>query len=124
MQEIVTDAISIAIQGIVVTLLGLALAALKDWLNARIDNERLQRAISEATDAVYTAVAEQSQAIVDDLKAADAFTPAAAKQAAYDALQRSQDILSWRSKEILDEYKGDAVDYLRAKIEEAVRKQK
>lgn len=123
MQEIITDTLSIVIQGVVLTLLGIGLGYLKTWLQAKIDSERLDSAIAEATDAVYTAVAEQSQKFVDDLKQADAFNQDAAKLAATGALRRTKDILSCRSKEILTEYKGDAEEYLIAKIEEAVRHQ-
>jgi len=124
MQELITDLLSVVIQGVVLTLLGIGLQALKTWLQAKVDSERLDAAIAEATDAVYTAVAEQSQVFVDALKAKGGFTPDAAREAAQAALQRTQQILSTRSQQILTEYKGDATAYLAAKIEEAVRADK
>lgn len=91
---------------------------------SEVNSETLRQALSEAVDAVSTAVTYTSQVYVDALKAQGTFDTEAQKTALQTALNKATELLAEDTKELLQSLYGDLTEWLTVKIEQAVRDQK
>ena len=89
-----------------------------------VNNEVLRQALSEAADAVYTAVTYTSQTYVDSLKEQGKFDKEAQLAALNTALEKAQSLLAAETKELLEYLYGDLQNWLTTKIEQTVKEQK
>lgn len=80
--------------------------------------------IKEIADAISNAVSATSQTYVDALKQAGTFTKEAQAEAAKKALEACIASISPAAREFIEQLYGDISEYLSAKIEAEVRKQK
>lgn len=119
MQVVIIPAIPI-----IVTFLVKFCKAKTDEAISTVNNETLRQAISEATDAVYTAVTYTSQTYVDSLKEQGAFDKEAQIIALNTALKKAQSLLAAETKELLESLYGDLDNWLTTKIEQTVKEQK
>lgn len=93
-------------------------------ISDEIDSEQLRGAVSEAADAVATAVSYTSQTYVDALKKDGIFDVEAQKKALQTSLDMTISLLSMTTISILGSVYGDYEKYLLGKIEAEVRTQK
>lgn len=119
MQVVIIPAIPI-----IVTFLVKFCKAKTDGAISTVNNETLRQALSEATDAVYTAVTYTSQTYVDSLKEQGAFDKEAQIIALNTALKKAQSLLAAETKELLESLYGDLDNWLTTKIEQTVKEQK
>ena len=87
---------------------------------AQTDNMTIKAFLTEATDAVSTAVTYTSQTFVDALKKEGKFD----KDKQQEALNKSLDKAISLAKKALEDIYGDLAAYLTSKIEAEVRSQK
>lgn len=120
----IKDLLTVIIQGLLVPLIVLAGTELTRYLNEKIKSARVQRVLERATDAAQAAVAYVAQSYVDDLKKAGAWNDETGKEAARRALELTKDLLGDYTYNLLKDIAGEAEDYLRSKIEQAVREDK
>lgn len=119
MQVVIIPAIPI-----IVTFLVKFCKAKTDEAISTVNNETLRQALSEATDAVYTAVTYTSQTYVDSLKEQGTFDKEAQIIALNTALKKAQSLLAAETKELLESLYGDLDNWLTTKIEQTVKEQK
>lgn len=119
MQVVIIPAIPI-----IVTFLVKFCKAKTDEAISTVNNETLRQALSEATDAVYTAVTYTSQTYVDSLKEQGTFDKEAQIIALNTALKKAQSLLAAETKELLEFLYGDLDNWLTTKIEQTVKEQK
>lgn len=119
MQVVIIPAIPI-----IVTFLVKFCKAKTDEAISTVNNETLRQALSEATDAVYTAVTYTTQTYVDSLKEQGTFDKEAQIIALNTALKKAQSLLAAETKELLESLYGDLDNWLTTKIEQTVKEQK
>lgn len=102
-----------------------------DFLNAKreeakmkTDNELARKYIDMAADTVAQCVAATNQTYVDSLKNKEIFTKEAQTEAFNKSLEAVLTILNNDALKYLDEFTGDAEQYLTTMIEAEVAKQK
>lgn len=88
---------------------------------SEVESEKLRQALSEATDAVYTAVTYTSQVYVDTLKKSGTFDADAQEKALQTALLEAKAMLADETKTLLESLYGNLDDWLTLKIEQTVR---
>ena len=91
---------------------------------ANAESTKAKTYITEATEAIATAVAATNQTYVDALKNAGKFDGAAQKEAAQKALEACLLSISPAAQEFIEAAYGDIKKYLTTRIEAEVRKQK
>ena len=91
---------------------------------AQTDNMTIKAFLTEATDAVSTAVAYTSQTFVDALKKEGKFDKNKQQEALEKSLDKAISLLSEPAKKALEGIYGDLAAYLTSKIEAEVRSQK
>ena len=93
-------------------------------LNQTAGSERFQRLIDEAEKAITTAVIATSQIYVDGLKKSNSFTEENQREAFNMAFAMARDMMAEETIEVIGTVYGDFEDWMRAKIEAAVRTEK
>lgn len=106
---------------LVAPLLAWGLAIAQRWILAKAKNETAKTVLLIASDAIYAAVAETNQIIVDEAKKDGTWSPETAKAAFERSVERAKQILGKAGEEALQRVVGDANTYIEAKIEETVR---
>ena len=91
---------------------------------AQTDNMTIKAFLTEATDAVSTAVTYTSQTFVDALKKEGKFDKNKQQEALEKSLDKAISLLSEPAKKALEGIYGDLAAYLTSKIEAEVRSQK
>ena len=91
---------------------------------AQTDNMTIKAFLTEATDAVSTAVTYTSQTFVDALKKEGKFDKDKQQEALKKSLDKAISLLSESAKNALTDIYGDLEAYLTSKIEAEVRSQK
>ena len=91
---------------------------------AQTDNMTIKAFLTEATDAVSTAVTYTSQTFVDALKKEGQFDKDRQQEALKKSLDKAISLLSESAKNALTDIYGDLEAYLTSKIEAEVRSQK
>ena len=91
---------------------------------AQTDNMTIKAFLTEATDAVSTAVTYTSQTFVDALKKEGIFDKDKQQEALKKSLDKAISLLSESAKNALTDIYGDLEAYLTSKIEAEVRSQK
>ena len=91
---------------------------------AQTDNMTIKAFLTEATDAVSTAVTYTSQTFVDTLKKEGKFDKDKQQEALEKSLDKAISLLSEPAKKALEDIYGDLRAYLTSKIEAEVRSQK
>ena len=91
---------------------------------AQTDNMTIKAFLTEATDAVSTAVTYTSQTFVDALKKEGKFDKDKQQEALEKSLDKAISLLSEPAKKALEDIYGDLAAYLTSKIEAEVRSQK
>jgi len=91
---------------------------------ATVSNAAIKTTLTEASDAVATAVTYTAQTFVDDLKAAGTFDAAAQKAALATALGKALILISTESKTLIANLYGNLEEWLTTKIEQQVKDQK
>ena len=89
-----------------------------------MDNKILARYLSDATEAITTAVLTVNQTYVDDIKAAGKFDAEAQEHAKKTAVELAKTIMSDMAKEALKIVYGDAEAYIDSAVEKTVRSYK
>jgi len=96
----------------------------RDKAVAGTENIKQQGYIREIMNAIADAVAATSQTYVDTLKQQGKFTPEAQREAASKALKTCMSLVSPAAIAFIEFEYGEAEEYLSARIEAEVRKQK
>ena len=91
---------------------------------AQTDNMTIKAFLTEATDAVSTAVTYTSQTFVDALKKEGKFDKDKQQEALEKSLDKAISLLSEPAKKALEDIYDDLAAYLTSKIEAEVRSQK
>ena len=91
---------------------------------AQTDNMTIKAFLTEATDAVSTAVTYTSQTFVDALKKEGSFDKDKQQEALEKSLNKAISLLSEPAKKALEDIYGNLEAYLTSKIEAEVRSQK
>lgn len=91
---------------------------------AQTDNMTIKAFLTEATDAVSTAVTYTSQTFVDALKKEGKFDKDKQQEALKKSLDKAISLLSESAKNALTDIYGNLEAYLTSKIEAEVRSQK
>ena len=91
---------------------------------AQTDNITIKAFLTEATDAVSTAVTYTSQTFVDALKKEGSFDKDKQQEALEKSLNKAISLLSEPAKKALEDIYGNLEAYLTSKIEAEVRSQK
>lgn len=91
---------------------------------ANAESVKAKTYITEATEAIATAVAATNQTFVDALKNAGKFDKDAQKEAAQKALEACLASISPAAQKFIEAAYGDIREYLTTRIEAEVRKQK
>lgn len=119
------------LQGFLIALLTVLGKFVIDFLNAKreeakikTDNELARKYIDLATDTVAHCVAATNQTYVDSLKNKDIFNKEAQKEAFNKSLDAAMSILNEDAIKYLNDFTGDAEQYLTTLIEAEVAKQK
>lgn len=118
--EIILTAISTAVMALV----GVGITALTEWIKTKTNNEKLDKYVELALDAVYAAVADVMQTYVDALKASGDFSEEKQEEAYKLALTKVRNLMSVATYKALGEAYGDVGEWLRANIQAEVKKQK
>lgn len=95
-----------------------------DHAAANTESTKAKTYITEATEAIASAVAATNQTYVDALKNAGKFDADAQKEAAQKALAACLLSISPAAQEFIERAYGDIKEYLTTRIEAEVRKQK
>ena len=115
-------AVIIAAVPVLVAYFGKAVRSAAQYLGEKSENAMAKKYLSEAADAITTAVTFTSQTYVDALKKSGEFTKENQEWALKVAL--AQGMLTEEAKEFLSEAYGDLSQYLEGRIEAEVRRQK
>jgi hypothetical protein len=91
---------------------------------AGISNEAIRQGISDAMDAVYTAVTVVNQTYVDALKDKNLFDESAQKAAFNQAMDIAKELLTQAAKDALNDLYGQVDGWLGNQIEAAVNEAK
>lgn len=97
---------------------------LNAWINLKVGNEKLAKALERVSDIVHDAVVLVNQRIVDDLKATGKFNPAKQKEAFELALDQALALIDKETKKLLEEVYGDLAAYLSILIEATIKRVK
>ena len=117
-------AVIIAAVPVLVAYFGKAVRSAAQYLGEKSENAMAKKYLSEAADAITTAVTFTSQTYVDALKKSGEFTKENPEWALKVALAQAQRMLTEEAKEFLSEAYGDLSQYLEGRIEAEVRRQK
>ena len=127
MQEFITELLMAVITAAVPVLTaGLVMLIRKVGANAvaNAESTKAKTYITEAAEAIATAVAATNQTYVDGLKDAVNFTEEAQKEAAQKTLEACLASISPAAQAFIEAACGDIREYLTTRIEAEVRKQK
>ena len=129
--EMLQNALMTLIQAVIVAAVPILTGLAVTYFKARTRNTDTQtnttlarHCLDELEDAVWSAVAQTSNAYVDELKKSDTFTKEAQAAALQKAKETAIAALTPATKTFLDQTYSDLQGILEAKIEEAVRAQK
>ena len=100
------------------------LKTIAERVKATTNSELAYKYISEAADAVSTAVLYVSQTYTDKLKESSAFTKENQTEALQLAIDKAKTLITQESASFITEAYGGLNDYLRTKIEAEVKLQK
>lgn len=98
--------------------------ALAKHLSTQTDNALAKKYLSDASDAITTAVSRVNQTYVDGLKKSGTFTKENQEEALGLAVKEAVNLMTHETIAFLKEAYGDMNDYLVSKIEAEVRLQK
>lgn len=98
--------------------------ALAKHLSTQTDNALAKKYLSDASDAITTAVSRVNQTYVDGLKKSGTFTKENQEEALGLAVKEAVNLMTHETIAFLKEAYGDMNDYLVSKIEAEVRTQK
>lgn len=127
MTEFITELLMAVITAAVPVLTAYAVVLIRkvrDKAAAQTDSIKQQDYIKEIADAISMAVAMTSQTYVDSLKKAGSFDKKAQTAAVEKALATCAAAISPAAAAFIEQAYGDAKEYLTARIEAEVRKQK
>lgn len=119
--EHINDILTAIVQGILIPVIAVLGAAAVRFISEKLKSTRAKRILEQAADAAQAAVAQVAQSFVDDLKKAGAWDAEAGKEAARRALDLAKTLLGDFAYATLQDIVGEAEEYLKAKIEQAVR---
>lgn len=124
MNEILLDVIGVLVTSILTPLLTWGGIELVKWLSTKTKNEKVQKYIEEATNAVVVAVSEVSQTYVETLKKEGKFDKDAQKVAFEKAKAQSLALISSNSKKAINTIYNDFDYWLNLMIELKVKELK
>lgn len=113
LQEIIWSAVSIIVTGLVSWLV----AAITNWINKKIKNEKLAELLKRCTLIISDVVKAVYQDFVEALKAEGKFTPEKQKEAKDRALAMIQSQLTPELKSFIQESFGDEIAWISNQIE-------
>lgn len=116
------EILSVIISAFVIPLLTYFCKIAVDFLEAKIDTLKTDKAIETAQTVVNAAVAEINQTYVDDLKKAGNFTDENKLIAFNKAFELASQQLTEQTKEIISQTFNGFNSWLQSQIEAAVRK--
>lgn len=124
MNEILLDVLGVLVTSILTPLLTWGGIELVKWLSTKTKNEKVQKYIEEATNAVVVAVSEVSQTYVDTLKKEGKFDKEAQKVAFEKAKAQALVLINDNSKKAINTVYNDFDYWLNLMIEQKVKEQK
>lgn len=124
MNEILLDVIGVLVTSILTPLLTWGGIELVKWLSTKTKNEKVQKYIEEATNAVVVAVSEVSQTYVETLKKEGKFDKDAQKVAFEKAKAQALALISSNSKKAINTIYNDFDYWLNLMIELKVKELK
>lgn len=122
--EFVTDVIMPALAVIVTGLASWGTAVLVAWLNTKIKNENIRRALENTRGIITAAVAETSQTFVDDLKKTGDFDETMKAEALKKSIERVKTQLTEEAAQLISSTTNDFDAWITAEIERAVAESK
>ena len=124
MNEILLDVLSALVTFVLIPLLSWGGVELVRWLSTKTKNEKVQKYIEEATNAVVAAVSDVSQTYVDTLKKEGKFDKDAQVMAFELAKEKALILISANSKKAINTVYNDFDYWLKLMIEQKVKEQK
>lgn len=112
-----TEIIIVFIQLILVPFVAFALNALKRFIEAKTNNEFVEKYLLMATDAISDAVLEVKQTYVDNIKGTDGWSEATQKRALSMAKDKALASIGVDGVEIISTVVGDFESWLDTKVE-------
>lgn len=120
----VTDVLMPVLATFLTGLAGWGLTTLINWLNLKIENEKIRKGLEEAGLVIEGAVATVSQTFVDELKKTGNFDDAAKSEAMSKALDIINEQLTTETMNIINLVTNDIPGWIMAQIEKQIRKDK
>lgn len=118
------ELITMVVSSVVVPLLTYAVVLLRNYLIEKTKVLQVKQAIELVADAATKAVNETSQIYVDGIKGTAKWNAEAQHDAFMQSYERLKELLSSEGYKLVEKVTGDTEAYLRAAVEEAVRKDK
>jgi hypothetical protein len=115
-----TEIIIVFIQLILVPFVAFALNALKRFIEAKTNNEFVEKYLLMATDAISDAVLEVKQTYVDNIKGTDGWSEATQKRALSMAKDKALASIGVDGVEIISTVVGDFEAWLDTKLEATI----
>lgn len=122
--EFVNNVIMPALAIVVTGLASWGMSVLVAWLNTKIKNENIKRALESTREIITAAVAETSQTFVDDLKKTGNFTDAMKAEALKKSIERVKTQLTAEAAQLISATTNDFDAWITAEIEKAVAESK
>lgn len=116
--------ITIIFSSVLIPLLVIGMNALVDFLKTKTKNEKLDKYLDKASDAIITAVQEIMQTYVSTLKKNGEWTEESAAEALEMAKLKAIELMGAAAYTALPELVGNVEAWLIAKIEAATRAEK
>lgn len=121
MNDILLNIISVVVTSIVIPLITYGGIKLNTYLKNKIENDKLEKYATQATDAVVLAVTSTMQTYVDSLKANGEFTQEAQKTAFERAKAVALSLITQEAQNALKTIYGDFNGWLNCQIETKVK---
>ena len=119
--ELVYEILMPALATIFTGLASWGVSALVAWINTKIKNENLQRALTTAEGVISATVKEVTQTYVDDLKKAGKFDDKAKKAAFDKAVAEIEAQLTETQRAALQSVCNDVEAYIKTLIESKIK---
>ncbi len=112
-----TEMISMLIDVLILPLLAWAVSEFRKYISAKIKNEKAEKYVNLATDAVYTAVQQTMQTYVSTLKKNGEWNEESAQKAFEQTKVTAIAVMGEEAKNAVVELTGDFDAWITAKIE-------
>lgn len=121
MNELLLNIISVVVTSILIPVIVFLGNKLSAYLKNKIENEKLQKYVDQATNAVVLAVTSTAQTYVDALKKAGEFNEDTQKLAFNKAKDQALKLITVEGQKAIETLYGDFDEWLTAFIEATVK---